>query len=443
MTAKCDGWVCSISFGPFAKNVLKGIRAVLRSRNKSLEPGATCRVSTISSGNSKSISLFTCCGWNLPLVVIVKMQKILLLYFFRVVKLFSMWTSKLSKRSPLTCSCHWNPKSRPSDADLRTWQLAKDHSRSSAQGPKCYEHQMELAWACSHYGSRSQWQIFRYRLTSPSVLYHAWSPQVTSKNLSSRAMRTSHKECNLPRKTTMNVCFALCKFQKPRKQAWVSLKQFPSWTNCFMKPSVFMMSGVWSSIESQTHRPHVGWPSIGLFLHGKFYVSLAKLRIGIWTWDVGSVWFSIQTSLSLTMWSVWEHNSQEFHSDSIQAHIQIMSNQAPGLTNLGAEVIWGTWAKIPRLPNPFSVSLPHPSKGDWGRYQSWSLQMLLYKPHRTRNRSPMKGLGVTVSILLGFQAMVFAIPKSPIFKDLMPVTNAMWRTGENEFLLLKWPFCAA
>lgn len=268
MTAKCDGCVCSIFFGPFAKNVLKGIRAVLRSRNKSLEPGATCRVSTISSGNSKSISLFTCCGWNLPLVVIVKMQKILLLYFFRVVKLFSMWTSKLSKRSPLTCSCHWNPKSRPSDADLRTWQLAKDHSRSSAQGPKCYEHQMELAWACSHYGSRSQWQIFRYRLTSPSVLYHAWSPQVTSKNLSSRAMRTSHKECNLPRKTTMNVCFALCKFQKPRKQAWVSLKQFPSWTNCFMKPSVFMMSRClilhWESNPSTTcrmakHRAFPAW----------------------------------------------------------------------------------------------------------------------------------------------------------------------------------------
>lgn len=47
----------------------------------------------------------------------------------------------------------------------------------------------------------------------------------------------------------------------------------------------------------------------------------------------------------------------------------------------------------------------------------------------------MKGLGVTVSILLGFQAMVFAIPKSPIFKDLRPVTNGMWRTGENEFLV--------
>jgi len=74
MTAKCDGCVCWIFFGPFAKNVLKGIRAVLRSRNKSLEPGATSRVSTISSGNSKSISLFTCCGWNL-LVVIVKCKK--------------------------------------------------------------------------------------------------------------------------------------------------------------------------------------------------------------------------------------------------------------------------------------------------------------------------------------------------------------------------------
>ncbi len=147
-----------------------------------------------------------------------------------------MWTSKLSKRSPLTC--HWNPKSRPSVAVLRTWQLAKDHSRSSAQGPKCYEHQMELAWACNHYGSRSQ-LIFRYHLTSPSIL-HAWSPQVTSKNLSSRAMRTSHKECNLPRKTTMNVCVALCKFQKPNKQACLGISQaIPTMNQFFYDVKVF------------------------------------------------------------------------------------------------------------------------------------------------------------------------------------------------------------
>ncbi len=40
----CFCWIC---FGPFvAKNVLKGIRAVLRSRNKSLEPGARYKSSS-------------------------------------------------------------------------------------------------------------------------------------------------------------------------------------------------------------------------------------------------------------------------------------------------------------------------------------------------------------------------------------------------------------
>lgn len=97
----------------------------------------------------------------------------------------------------------------------------------------------------------------------------AWSPQVTSKNLSSRAMRTSHKECNLPRKTSMNVCFALCKFQKPSKQACLGIsqaipvmKQLFYETNCFMKSRCLILH--WESNPSTTcrmakHRAFPGW----------------------------------------------------------------------------------------------------------------------------------------------------------------------------------------
>ncbi len=119
-------------------------------------------------------------------------------------------------------------------------------------------------------------------------------------------------------------------------------------------------------------------------------------------------------------------------------------SKAPGLTNLGAEVVWGTWAKIARLLNldqifhKPSVSGYPSLKGVWGRRQSWSLQTLLYKPHRTRNRSSVKGLGVTVSVFWVSRPWFLQYRSLPSSKTSMatPVTNTMWgRTGENGFLL--------
>lgn len=268
MTAKCDGCVCWIFFGPFAKNVLKGIRAVLRSRNKSLEPGATSRVSTISSGNSKSISLFTCCGWNL-LVVIVKCKK-----SFSFISLeFSNWFQCEPQSCPNDLHSHVHViEIRRADQVLQIWGCGS-WQRTIADLLHKARNAMSIKWnlpgrvVTMGQGPSDRFSGIAWHHLQSCIMPEAlkWLPRLWAAGQCAHLIKNATFDARQPWKSAL--LFASSKSQA-NKHVCESLKQFPSWTNCFMKPSVFMMSRClilpWESNPSTTcrmakHRAFPAW----------------------------------------------------------------------------------------------------------------------------------------------------------------------------------------